>query len=100
MNVRIKQNTWQARIAARVLKANRVAIVLGNTIYLWGVTEADFMRDKKWLAHELTHVQQFTQYGKLRFIVMYLWESLQHGYHNNKFEKEARDSESSLHHPI
>lgn len=95
MSVRIKQNAWQARIAAGVLKTNSVAIVLGNTIYLWGVTTDDFKRDKKWLAHELTHVQQFAQYGKLRFVLLYLWESLLHGYHNNKFEKQARDSESS-----
>jgi len=48
MKVRIKQNAWQARLAARVLKANRAAVVLGKTIYLWGVTEDVFMRDKKW----------------------------------------------------
>lgn len=92
--VTIKQNAWQARIAARMLKTNRVAIVLGSTIYLWGVTKEDFMRDKKWLAHELTHIQQFARYGKLRFTLMYLWQSIRHGYHNNKFEREARDSEA------
>lgn len=73
-NVRIKQNAWQARVAAGVLKTKRVAVVIGNTIYLWGVTEDDFMRNKKWLRHELMHVHQFKKYGRLRFIVMYLWE--------------------------
>lgn len=45
-------------------------------------------------AHELIHIQQFVQYGKLGFILLYLWESVQHGYHNNKFEKEAREGEN------
>lgn len=93
--VTIQQNAWQARIAARVLKTNRVAVVLGSTIYLWGVTEDDFMRNRQWLAHELTHVQQFAKYGKWRFAIMYLWESILHGYHNNKFEKEARQNEQN-----
>lgn len=93
MNVRIKQNAWQARVAAGVLKTKRVAVVIGNAIYLWGVTEDDFMRNKKWLRHELMHVHQFKKYGRFRFVLMYLWESILHGYYNNKFEKQARDAE-------
>jgi hypothetical protein len=38
-------------------------------------------------------VQQFKQHGYIGFILKYIWESIRHGYYNNRFEKEARDAE-------
>ena len=91
--VRIKENSWIARIAAKKLNAKTAAIVIGNTIHLHNTSKTDFLLNKRWVKHELCHIAQFRQYGIFNFIVMYLWESLKNGYHNNKFEVEAREAE-------
>jgi len=45
------------------------------------------------IRHELVHVEQWKRLGfwGLGFLVQYLWESIIHGYENNKFEIEARE---------
>jgi len=91
--IRIKENSFLAKLAARKLRCRNMALVLGSTIYLYNVSEADFRRDKAWWRHELTHIRQFRRYGFLPFLVYYLWESLRHGYYNNKYEVEAREAE-------
>jgi hypothetical protein len=93
MQCRIKENAWMARIAACKLRQNKVAMVWGNTILLHNTTEAAFLNNKRWLRHELAHVQQFKQHGFVWFLILYLIESIQHGYHNNKFEIAARAAE-------
>ena len=45
--------------------------------------------DEKLLAHEAVHVRQYKEHGFIPFIVKYLWESVLHGYKNNKYEIEA-----------
>ena len=40
------------------------------------------------LLHELRHVHQFEE--RLTFPLLYVWESLRHGYHQNRFEADAR----------
>jgi hypothetical protein len=82
-----------ARIAAWKLRQPKVAMVMGKTILLHNTTEAELINNKRWLRHELAHVKQFQQYGYMRFILLYLIESIKNGYHNNKFEREARNSE-------
>lgn len=89
----IKENSWLAKIAAKKLRSNKVAMVLGKTIHLYNTGKDDFLKNGKWLKHELCHVQQFKRYGYVNFICMYLWESLRKGYYNNRFEKEARAAE-------
>jgi hypothetical protein len=89
---KIKENSWVAKIAARVLKAESVAIVFGNTIHICGCSKTVFLADEKWLKHELCHIQQYKQHGYFMFIVKYLWESLRNGYYNNRFEVEARQA--------
>ncbi len=89
-NIRIKEKSWLAKVAAAKLKADKVAFVLGGTIYLHNVNEADFLDNEKWVRHELCHIRQFQTHGYFIFILKYLWESLLHGYHNNKYEAEAR----------
>lgn len=90
---RIKENSWLAKIAAKKLHSNSVAMALGKTIHLHNTTKADFLQDERWLKHELCHVKQFQQYGFVQFIMLYLWESVKNGYYNNRFEKEARQAE-------
>ena len=89
----IKENSWLAKLAAKKLKRNAVAMVLGKTIHLHNTTKTEFLQDEKWLKHELCHINQFKQHGYILFIVKYLLESMRNGYYNNRFEVEARQAE-------
>jgi hypothetical protein len=89
----IKENSWLAKIAAIKLRSSGAAMVLGKTIHLHNTSTNEFLQNKKWVKHELCHVQQFKQHGYLLFLIKYVWESLRKGYYNNKFEVEARAAE-------
>lgn len=91
--IKIKENSWIAKLAAKKLKSGNVAIVFGKTIHLHNVSAAYFLNDKKWLKHEACHIRQFQENGYFTFIIKYLLESMKHGYYNNKFEVEARLAE-------
>lgn len=82
-----------ARLAAWKLRCNKVAIVIGRTIHLHNTSQQEFLEDKQWLLHELKHIEQFRRHGFIRFIFLYLLESVRHGYTNNKYEIEARAAE-------
>jgi hypothetical protein len=73
------------RIAGLVLgRASAAAITLWRTVFL-----APHVRlDAELLLHELRHVHQFQ--ANAAFPLLYLWESLFHGYHRNRFEADAR----------
>lgn len=92
--VRIKENSWLAKIAAAKLRSGSVAIVMGNTIHLYNTSKHDFLQNQCWLKHELCHVRQFKQHGYVQFLVKYLYESIKVGYYNNKFEAAAREAEN------
>ncbi len=89
----IKENSWIAKLAAFKLKTKRVAIVIGKTIHLHNTSKEDFLKDERWIKHELCHVKQFHQYGFINFIIKYLSESIKNGYYSNKYEAEAREAE-------
>ncbi len=89
----IKENSWLAKLASKKMKTDNIAMVLGSTIHLHGVTAQNFTNDTRWLQHELCHVQQFNTHGYVVFLCMYLWESFKVGYYNNKYEIEARAAE-------
>lgn len=93
MQVRIKENSWVAKIAAAKMKAGKVAIVFGNTIHLHNTSRTEFLNDKRWVSHELKHVEQYKQNGFAGFIAKYVFDWMKNGYYNNKFEIEARESE-------
>ena len=93
MNLNINENSWIAKLAAKKLQSNHVAIVIGNTIHLHNTTREDFLQNEKWVKHEVCHLQQSKKHGKFIFIIKYLWESVLHGYYNNKYEAEARKAE-------
>jgi hypothetical protein len=93
--IKIRENSLVAWLAAKKLKSNNAAIVLGKTIHLSGVNTIEFLAVESWVKHELKHVEQFRQYGLVKFIIMYLSESLRSGYHNNRFEVEARMAEKA-----
>jgi hypothetical protein len=93
-NYTIKENSWIARIAAWKLKSHAVAIVIGSTIHLHNSSKENFLKNERWLKHELCHIRQYRQHGFAGFIVKYLWESLKKGYYNNRFEVQARQAET------
>lgn len=93
-SLRIKEDSWLARIAVWKLKTNSVAMVLGRTIHLYNVSREKFLADEEWVKHERCHVRQYKKYGFVGFLVRYLWESIRHGYYNNRFEVEARAAET------
>ena len=94
MKYRIKENSLIAKIAAAKLKSGSVAIVIGSTIHLHRVSEKDFLKNEKWVKHEMCHIQQFKKFGFFKFILKYLRECARVGYYNNRFEVEARKAES------
>ena len=94
MKFLIKENSWIAKIAARKLQSDNVAIVIGKTIHLHNVSKEDFLKDKQWVKHEMCHIRQFKKHGFFPFIVKYLCESLTRGYYQNKYEVEARMAEN------
>jgi hypothetical protein len=60
------------------------AITLWRTIWL----APNLAPSLELLLHELRHVQQFE--ADPAFPVRYLWQSLRHGYVNNRYEVDAR----------
>lgn len=93
--VAIKENSLIAKVAALKLGAKRLAIVVNKNIYLYNTDKQSFVKNTTWLLHELKHVEQYRRLGTLKFIIKYLLESIRHGYHNNKFEVEAREAEQN-----
>ena len=98
LKVSIKEKSFIACIAAKLLRQKKVAIVTGNIIHLWNTGKEEFLQNKTWLQHELVHVLQYREHGRIKFVLLYIWESLKTGYHKNKFETEARlyENEPSL----
>lgn len=91
---KIKENSLRARMAALRLKEPRMAMVWGSTILLSGVSKAEFLKNEKWLKHEIEHIRQFKQHGFFTFMAKYLWESIKNGYQHNRFEIAAREAEN------
>lgn len=94
MVVFIKEKSLLARIAARKLHSPNAAIVVKNTVYLWGVSRDHFLQSPAWTRHEAAHVYQYKKHGLIKFLWLYVKETLNNGYYNNRFEQEARHCES------
>ncbi len=94
--VKIKENSWLAKIAARRLDSYSMAMVIGKTIHLHNSSRAEFLKNKRWVRHEVAHVKQYARLGLIRFIFFYLLETFNKGYENNSFEVDARNKEKDL----
>lgn len=94
IEVRIKENSWLARLAAMKIGVPEVAIVVNRTIYLHNTSAKTLLDNKRWLCHELKHVEQYQTHGVLTFIWKYLLSALRYGYKQNKFEIEACAAET------
>lgn len=93
MELLVKENSWIAKLAAKKLHSKTVAIVIGKTVHLCNVSKELFLKDERWVKHEVCHINQFKKYGFFNFIFKYLMESVRNGYYNNKYEIEAREAE-------
>ena len=93
IRVRIRQNALLAKIACKCIRQKDVALTIFKTIYLSHSSPDNFLANQRWVAHELAHVRQFMTFGRVRFLWMYLMESLRKGYYQNKWEAEARAQE-------
>ncbi len=65
-------------------RASVAAITLWRTVFLGQRVPLN----SELLLHELRHVHQFQAHPA--FPLLYLWESLVHGYQRNRFEADAR----------
>jgi hypothetical protein len=92
--IKLKENSWLAGLAARKMKVDSVALVVGRTIHLYNISSEAFSKSPAWVRHELKHVEQFQRYGLVRFLLLYSWYSFKYGYYNNPFEIEAREAET------
>ena len=83
--VRWRRGGVPVRVAGLFLPRTGVAaITLWRTVFL----SPRARLDAELLLHELRHVHQFQ--ASAAFPLLYLWESLFHGYHRNRFEADAR----------
>ncbi|WP_152268198.1 eCIS core domain-containing protein [Agriterribacter humi] len=95
-NIKIRERSWKAKIAAWWLGVDNVAFTLGKTIHLYNATAREFLDDTRWVKHELKHVEQFRRYGFIPFIARYTIETIKKGYRDNKYEIEARMAEQDI----
>lgn len=91
MKYRVIENSPVALIAKLYRRSSAIAITFGTWIHINGVKKEEFLQNKVWVEHEIQHIRQYQQYGFLRFLILYLIESVKYGYCNNRFEVEARE---------
>lgn len=89
----IMEGSLFAKIAAKILRSKQMAVTLNRTIHLTGVSCAEFLKNERWVRHEICHIQQIKRLGWIRFAFHYLVSSMRYGYYQNPFEVEARDAE-------
>jgi hypothetical protein len=83
--VRWRRGGFPVRLGGLVLgRASVGAITLWRTVFLGSHVRLD----PELLLHELRHVHQFQ--ANPAFPLLYVWETLLHGYHRNRFEADAR----------
>jgi hypothetical protein len=92
----LKEKSWIAKLAARKMKADCVALVLGKTIHLYNISPEIFVKSPSLVKHELKHVEQYQRMGFFTFLLVYGYYSLRYGYYNNPLEIEARAAEATL----
>jgi hypothetical protein len=84
--VEFRRGGLPPRVAGWTLGGTGVrAVTLRRTVFLGPHASVE----PELLLHELRHVEQFLE--SRTFPVRYVWEFFRHGYHSNRFEREARD---------
>ncbi len=88
--VEIRVGRWVPALGGRLsgMGRNAAAVTLGRTI----VVHPDAAMDGRLLRHELEHVRQWRRYP-LTFPIRYALCHLRYGYHDNPYERAAREAE-------
>ncbi len=97
MKVKLKEQSWVAKLAAKKMRAGALAIVFGRTVHLWNISRQEFLASPRLMVHEVEHVRQYQRHGFLPFLFLYLVDWIRKGYHHNRFEVEARAAERRKH---
>ncbi len=63
------------------------AITVGNIIFV-SCSRKEFIEDKRWVKHEITHVNQYKRYGLIGFWKRYFAMLIIYGYNNHPMENE------------
>ena len=93
MKVKLKEQSWVAKLAAKKMKAGALAIVFGRTVHLWNISRQEFLQNPRLMVHEIEHVRQYQRHGFVPFLFLYLADWIRTGYYRNRFEVEARAAE-------
>lgn len=70
----------------KIFKTNFIAITIINTIYSF----VEVKEETELYSHEYVHYCQIKYFGVIKFYFKYLIFSIQKGYWDNPFEKDAR----------
>lgn len=89
--VTIREGRWIPALGGWLgrMRGPAAAVTLRRTI----IVHRDVRLSRRLLVHELEHVRQWTE--DPLFPLRYTWESLRHGYWNNRYEQQAREVETA-----
>ena len=89
-DVEVRVGRWVPALGGRLSGMGRsaAAVTLGRTI----VVHPDAIVDGRLLRHELEHVRQWRRHP-VTFPLRYALCHLRYGYHDNPYEREAREAE-------
>lgn len=88
--VEVRVGRWLPALGGRLsgMGRNAAAVTLGRTI----VVHPDASLEPRLLRHELEHVRQWRS-QPLTFPLRYLLYHVRYGYHDNPYERAAREAE-------
>jgi hypothetical protein len=86
--IKIRQYSTIAILAAKINGSDNYACTIGNTIRI-SCSLKEFLGDTPWVHHEVNHTIQYRKYGTLKFACKYVYYWITKGYKRNPFELEA-----------
>ena len=93
--VEVRVGRWVPALGGRLsgMRRSAAAVTLGRTIVVHpDVVRSGPVLDGRLLRHELEHVRQWRRHP-LTFPIRYALCHLRYGYHDNPYERAARDAE-------
>lgn len=84
----IKEATWAWTLLLNTL--GRIAIC---TPWRTIIILSRYISNDRLKRHEMSHAAQYERMGRWRFLAVYCWYALRHGYDQNPLEIEARQAE-------
>ncbi len=88
VTVDVKEAKYLSKLTLKVFKADGVAS-FWDAVYIL----PNHFADESLIQHELQHIHQMHETGKLKFAFKYAWYLLRYGYTKNPYEIDARKAE-------